>query len=465
MKETNDLSALSHVAHLAPELARTFVSIASDIALVLDADGVVLNVVLQNSSGSTPIAGDWVGKRWSETVTGETRGKVEQLLKEATVNGLSRRREVNHPSATGIDIPIAYAAVRLGERGPVLAVGRDLRAIASIQQRFVETQQQMEREYWQHRQAESRYRLLFQVATDAVMVVDAESFHVVDANRAAAQLFDLALDAIIGKSAAVGIEPSSRGAVEEMLSTARATGRPAEMRVRVLGKITTASLSATPFRSDSGMLLLVRARTIDSERDSLPSPFAELVARTPDAVVVTASSGRVLNANPAFLALCGIEHEKQITGKPLADWVGRVGSDMPSLINRVKSRGIAPQVATSLNAADGRTIDVEITATLLEDQDQECIGFTLRRNASAEPNVVIDGLAGAIKSVLARLGRDRLPQLLRESTELVERHLIAHSLTLCADDRTSAAALLGIDSAQLDLRLRRLGLLPDRPPS
>ena len=67
-------------------------------------------------------------------------------------------------------MPVAYTAIRLGEHGPVLAVGRDMRAIAAIQERFIETQQDMERGYWNARQAESRYRLLFQVATDAVMV-------------------------------------------------------------------------------------------------------------------------------------------------------------------------------------------------------------------------------------------------------------------------------------------------------
>ena len=62
----------------------------------------------------------------------------------------------------------------LGRDGPVLAVGRDLRAVSAIQQRFIDAQQAMERDYWRQRQAEARYRMLFQVATDGVLVVDAE---------------------------------------------------------------------------------------------------------------------------------------------------------------------------------------------------------------------------------------------------------------------------------------------------
>ena len=166
--EAPDLGALSE---LAPELAQTFVSIASDIALVIDAGGVIRSV----ATGSAPIAPatEWIGRPWAETVTGDTRTKIEQLLSEAQTSGVTRRREVNHPSDSGTDIPVAYAAIRLGRDGPVLAVGRDLRAVSAIQQRFIDAQQEMEREYWQQRQSETRYRMLFQVANDAVLVVDA----------------------------------------------------------------------------------------------------------------------------------------------------------------------------------------------------------------------------------------------------------------------------------------------------
>ncbi len=459
MDEPKDLSALSH---LAPELARTFVSVASDIALVLDADGVILNVALQSASSSNAIAADWVGKRWSETATGETRGKIEQLLHEVSVSGLSRRREVNHPSAAGEDIPVAYSAVRLGKNGPVLAVGRDLRAIASIQQRFVETQHEMERDYWQQRQAESRYRLLFQVATDAVMVVDAESLCTVDANRAAAQLFDFSLDTLLGKSAVAGIEPHSRNAVEEMLVTARANGRPAEIRARIMGKTTTASISAIPFRSDSKMLLLVRSRAVTADDPSKSTPFAALVERMPDGVVVTDSSGRILSANTAFLSLCGVSSEKAVTGKALGDWIGNSSAEMRSIIKDVRQHGIAPRIGSSVGTRDGTRVGVEVTATLLEEQDQECIGFAIRKLPAVhvDRSDSIDELAACIATVMSRVGSEGLPELVNETTSLMERHVIVLALARCAGDHLRAARLLRITAAQFDQKLRQYGLPP-----
>lgn len=461
----NDLKDLAAFSELAPELAKTIVSVASDIALVLDNDGVILNVALQSPSSSSALASDWVGRRWSETTTGETRGKIEQLLQEVAVSGLSRRREVNHPSDGGEDIPVAYAAIRLGKDGPVLAVGRDLRAVASIQQRFVENQQEMERDYWQHRQAESRYRLLFQVATDAVMVVDANSLCVVDANRAAAQLFDFSLDALLGKSAVTGIESSSRHAVEEMLITARANAKPAEIRARIMGKTTAVSMSATPFRSEGEMLLLVRSRAIRAGEPSEATTFAALVQRMPDGVVVTDSSGRILSANAAFLNLCAVSAETLAKGKSLADWIGPPGSDMQSLIKTVRQRGIAPRVYASLATADGRVVGIEMNAALLEEEEQECIGFVVREvGATTEHPGPIEDLSGAIALAMERVGRDSLPQLMRDATSFFERYLVAQALTRCTGDTLGAAELLRITPTQLEQKMRRHGLLSAPSP-
>lgn len=54
---------------------------------------------------------------------------------------------MNHPDALGGPAPVAYNAARLGETGPTLAVGHDLRAQAALQQRFVAAREALERSY------------------------------------------------------------------------------------------------------------------------------------------------------------------------------------------------------------------------------------------------------------------------------------------------------------------------------
>lgn len=460
-----DLGVLSS---LAPELAATFVSVASDIALVIDPGGVITNVAL----GAEPITSrpnDWVGRPWVDTVTGETRQKVEALLQEVQAAGVSRRREVNHPVVGGADVPVAYAAVRLGRNGPVLAVGRDLRAVSAIQQQFIDAQQSMERDYWRQRQAESRYRMLFHVANDGVMVVDALTLRTVEANRAAAALFHAQPAELVGRLVSDGIAPSLRPTVDELLVAARTTGRPGELRAMVapIGGAsllpTAIDLSATPFRADDAMLLLVRLRSVEPPfgDGGTDHRLTEFVERSPDAIVIADSAGRVLMNNPAFAQLCrdsGGLPSDMVTpvGQTLVALLGDTDGRVASALAEARGRGIAELRAAVAGMHAGRQLDVELSAALLAEGDQECIGLTLRRVdgrlASLPPQ--IGELAGALDRLAAQVGIASLPELLQEATDLAERHLLEATMNRAQGDGMQAAQLLGISAESLWLRMR-----------
>lgn len=464
--ESPDLEALSG---LAPELARTFVSVASDIALVIDGGGVIRDVAL-GTDPLTPGASAWVGRPWAETVTGETRLKVEQLLSEVRAAGVTRRREVNHLAQGGADIPVAYAAIRLGRDGPVLAVGRDLRVVAAIQQRFIEAQQEMERDYWRQRQAESRYQLLFQVATDAVMVVDANTLHIIEANRAAAQLFGSSSESMIGRSPAIGVAMAARPGVEEMLVTARASGRPAEIRALMPQRRGTVGMSidisATPFRADDSMLLLVRARAVESANGPLMARgehLSDFVERTPDAVVITDSSGRVLMANPAFDTLCGRAGASPAHDHLLDEVLGDPMRELARILAEARRVGIAEKKGATVLGSDGQAIEVEVSAALLAEGDQECVGLILRRTEQRRPRVPpqIKKLAAQIDQLAAQVGLQGLDALLRQAGDIAERHLIREALARAAGQLPATAQTLGLDLPVLIQRMGRLGIDPD----
>lgn len=137
---------LEVLAAWAPELADTFVALSCDIALVIDADGRIVTLAQHDAQPIAPPA--WIGSAWADTVSADSRAKVEQILADVVATGQARRREINHPEAIGGTAPVAYSAARLGERGPTLAVGHDLRAQAALQQRFVAAQEALERSYW-----------------------------------------------------------------------------------------------------------------------------------------------------------------------------------------------------------------------------------------------------------------------------------------------------------------------------
>jgi len=418
-----DLAALSQWA---PELAKTFVSLASDIALVIDDDGVIRNVAQGGADPIAPGAYQWVGRAWIDTVSGETRPKIENLLKEVTATGIARRREVNHPLGADTSIPVAYTAIRLGENGPVLAVGRDLRTIAAIQKRYVESQQDMERGYWQVRQAEARYQLLFQVATDAVIVVDGETLQIVEANQAATRLLGATAEQLQGRHASASFEHHSRGAVNELLGNARTTGQSGEIRARLQGTQASTSVVATPFRADDAMRLLVRMRSIEASGPSsaLNQTLSRLVDDTSDGVVVTDSSGRILIANPAFLALVQLSSEVQVKGQPLMGWLSLADQPLAALVAKVRRDGIARHIESWVKRGEQPALQIEISAALLTEGDQECIGFTIHPTGHAWPKPGFDGADGnalllvlraGIGVLASQLGEQELAAVVREA--------------------------------------------------
>ncbi len=437
---------LAFLSEWGPELAQTFAALAGDIALVLDDNGVIRSVAQGSSATVAKSAQSWIGRSWADTVTGETRGKIELMLKEVSATGLARRREINHPAEKGGNIAIAYTAIRLGQNGPLLAIGRDLGAIAAIQQRFLASQQEMERGYWQARQAEARYRLLFQIATDAVLVVDAETLEIVEANQAAAQMFDMAPDQLVGRPASFGFERHSRRVVDGLLGTAKISALPSEIRARLLGRTTATNVSAIQIRSDDSVRILMRVRSmgIPGTSTDMNATLARMVDSTSDGVVVTDSVGRIQMANPAFLKLACMQTEADVRGRALMDWIGVSEEQFASLLAKVRSQGITGRIASHLLAGNAQVNQVELSAALLTEGDQECIGFTIHRVEQS-----LESVAGgysdfelAIGKLSRQIGDVPLPELLRHACTTIERHFIGEAMRRSGGDANAAAVLL-----------------------
>ena len=444
---TDDLGAL---APWAQELAQTFVSLSSDIALVLDESGVIRSVAQSGSQPMAPTAAEWIGRPWADTVATPMRRKVEALLNDVTSTGLARRREISHNGAGGTDIPVAYTAIRLGRDGPVIAVGRDLRAVAAIQQRFLDAQHDLERGYWKARQVESQERQLHQVLTDGVLSVDAQTLGIVRANRNLSARLG-GLEALAGRAVDALFDHRSRGAVRELLTSARTSGRPAELRARLIGDPVTCSVAAIPFRAGVEQRLLVRLRSAVLPAASAPGQGER------EAAAVADSSGRVLSCDAAFIALMQARDDTELTGRPLADWLGAAPDEVDQLLREVRHEGLAERESVLLRCGEpGR---VRVSATWLTEGDRECIGLVLCQEVPrvAELGPAQAAFAEAWQRLSEQLGATTLPVMLRQATALAEQHFIRIALQRSAGDTAVAANLLGISEGALADRRARDG--------
>jgi transcriptional regulator PpsR len=454
------------LADIDTDAAAQLLTAAADVALVLNGGeaGMIRDVSFGSEELSREIdAQAWLGRAWVQTVTAESRPKIESLLKDAVSRAPPRWRQVNHRRDGAEDLPIMYAALAVGDR--IVVVGRSLRPIATLQQRLLEAQQQMEREYSRLRQTETRHRLLFQVASEAVLIVDAGTRRVVEANPAAIEMLEAANGRrLVGESFPEGFESHGERAIEELLGAVRATGRTDSVRVRD-ERAREFTVAVSLFREDSSTYFLVRLQLArgGSAEAAVPKAAArvlDVVADGPDGFLVTDADGRVQFANRAFLDMAQLATPEQARGETLDRWLGRPGVDFSLLTAHLREHGTLRLFATTLRGEYGSSTDVEICAVSVRDATPETLGFTIRdvgQRVTTERRVARDR-PRSVEQLTELVGRVPLKDLVRESSDMIERLCIEAALTITNDNRASAAEILGLSRQSLYAKLRRHGL-------
>ncbi len=458
------LSPRKSLESLDPQATATLIEAASDIALVLDRKGVIQDITVNLDDLSPDSYADWVGRPWLDVVTQESRTKVESLLHDAAGDGARRWRHINHSLGRGADLPMLYSAVRMGVKGRMVAFGRDLRAVSNLQQRLVDAQHTLENDYWRLRHVETRYRLLFELASEAILVVDSGTGKVVEANPAALELLGLGPRRVIGQAFPLGLTDKGQKDVAALLQRVRISGRSEEVRVRSVRDDDDWVVAATQFTQQDAKLLLVRMRGV---RPGVPSAdpgqrsaMLRAVEAATDGFVVTDMDGRVLLANPAFVELTQLASEAQLKGVTLDRWLGRPGVDLSVLLATLRQQGAVRLFASTLRGEHGAQADVEISAVAVLDGDSPCLGFTVRHVGR---RLGVDLQAGksaprSVEQLTQLVGRMPLKDLVRESTDLIEQLCIESALKLTQDNRASAAEMLGLSRQSLYVKLRRYGL-------
>jgi hypothetical protein len=144
------------------KVAAKVAAAGGDVAMIIDRSGFIRDMALNNSDMVQDGFEGWLDRRWADTVMADSRPKIEEMLRDAANDAGPRWREINHKTDDGGAVAVRYIALNAGEDGRVIAIGRDHRAISQLEQRLIEAQQTVEQDYRKLREAESRYRLLFQ---------------------------------------------------------------------------------------------------------------------------------------------------------------------------------------------------------------------------------------------------------------------------------------------------------------
>jgi transcriptional regulator PpsR len=442
------------------------IAASSDIAFVVEADGVIADLSLGGHMDGESL-NSYIGQRWVDLVANESKPKVEQMLLDAIGGKKPRPREINHTLLSGGELPTQFSAVHVGPDGRVLALGRDLRPIAKLQQKVIDLQRSAEREFARVRNAETRYRMLFQLSSEPLVVVEGANTRVTEINAAAADLFGRPAAKITGSNFRDLFDAESATRLVDLIQTARVAGRAdGAARLRLTDDDIELSASASSFRSESTVHVLVRLTPVTGvpEGSATKLPVMEILRKIPEAFVVIDHERRILEANESFLELAELASVEQVRGQRLDRWVGRPGVDVDLIVSNLREHSSIRDFSTIVRGEHQGQEEVEVSGVAAMHGASPCYGLAIRvirqRAAISLPRGATN-FPSAVTNLAELVGRVSLKELVRETTDMVEQMCIEAALELTNDNRASAAQILGLSRQGLYAKLRRYGIDDD----
>jgi transcriptional regulator PpsR len=446
---------------LPANVAASLLAAVGDVTFILTGDGTILDVAVSQGDLANHGFADWIGESWVGTMTPESRPKAIDMLQGAAAATPPRWRQVNHPAAGG-DVPVRYMVMALGDSERLIAIGRDMRSAAAMQQRLLQTQQSLERDYIRLRQAETRYRLLFDMASEPVLIVDSQSRRIREANPAAHRVLDAREGTLVGTLASMVVAPEQRDDFVAYLGAAEAADDldPAVLRLNENGG--DAKFSARLFRQSRTPMLIVRIEPVvaGAAERRIDATLTDVVERMPDAFVLADRELKVLTANAAFVELAEMPSADRIVGAGLGTWLGRPGIDLDLIVGQLREHGSVRNLSTIFRGAAGAQEEIEISGVIAAIDGKDCYGFTIRnvgRRLRDAPAITRD-IPRSVDQLTELVGRISLKEIVRESTDMIERLCIEAALAYTSDNRASAAEILGVSRQSLYSKLHRHGL-------
>jgi transcriptional regulator PpsR len=429
---------------LAPDTVGALITSASDVAVVLDRGGVVCDLAVSDPDLPRDVFDGWVGRRFIDTVTVESRPKVERLLAVGEGDPVSQPAQVNHPRPGADDLPVRYTATALsGDR--LIAVGRDLSPLAAAQRRLLAAQRNADREFGRLRAAEARYRQYFRLSDEPVIFIAAND-RIGESNAAAEALWSQ-LNRLAGRRATDIVMPEERDRFSEALTAAR-LGAGARIIDVNLGRLVVA-----PLRHEPGGIV-VRLAGAPAPALTPEARIGRVIEAMPDAFVVTDGGLTILAANAAFISMTEVTASDRVIGSPLDAWLGRPGVDVSVIRAALSEAGTLRAFATVVQGELGQSVEVEVSAARVRDGDVDLVGLSIRNAAMPEPTIA----TRSAQQLADLVGRVPLREIVRETTDTIERMCIEAALELSGDNRASAAELLGLSRQSLYVKMRRYGI-------
>ncbi|MEL6125185.1 MAG: transcriptional regulator PpsR [Pseudomonadota bacterium] len=451
-------------SHIDAHAISRMISTSSDVAFIVTKEGVIHDISIGTESFSPTDLDDWNGARLEDLVTVDSRGKIRELLEQASQGETPHWREVNHKTADGDEFPVRYSAVRTGPEGHIVLLGRDLRSVSNLQNRLVQAQLALEQDYARFRQIETRYRVLFETSNEALVIIDAESGRIVEANPEAARVLGRPARDLTNAVFESEFATNSHRDIVAALASVRATGQAVTVAVEGIDNQVTYDIHCVLFRAATETFVLCRMKLHQGAEVAginIEQALDRLFHRSSDAIVLTDPTGVIQQCNEAFLSMADVAVAESLRGRSLSQFLGRPSVDLNVMISNASEHGRLSMYSTSLRSEYGTETPVEISTAHLSAPDREGFGFIIRDVSRLEASRVRSSSVSpeSVEHVMELVGSAPLKELVRATTDVVEKMCIETALQLTGNNRASAAEMLGLSRQSLYVKLRKFGLI------
>jgi PAS domain S-box-containing protein len=299
---------------------------------------------------------EMLGRRLSEFIPEELQARCDVLLpgiiagKPCRIEARSRRRD----GAT-FEVEISGVPMQYDGKAHALIVMRDTTDAKRAEQAL--------------RASEEQYRAIFNASADALVLWD-NQYRRVDINPAYQQMYGWAREEVIGKGYEDPRFPAEYAKTRLDLVRRALGGEDCQAELEAIrrdGSRILTEVHAIPFRHRGEPHVLAIARNITERKQSEEAlraseeQYRAIFNASADAMLLRDDAMMIVDANPAFLALCGLPRE-QVVGRKHAPFVTEAHEADAARVLGEAMTGSRGTLQAQTRSFDGTVLDVEVRA-------------------------------------------------------------------------------------------------------
>ncbi|MEM9063610.1 MAG: helix-turn-helix domain-containing protein [Pseudomonadota bacterium] len=430
---------------------------SADIVVVLWPDGEIADLTFGKKTRLRAEPDALRNRMVSELAEQPDRLALEKMVEQARNGRATQAIRIRHSPLVGADTTASYSAHLAGDGKNIILIGNLNGGGLQLAERVIDAEITRSRQQ-ATQETEARYQALFKTSREGVLIVDAVSGRIEEANGPAASVLGTNVGSLSGTQLDTHfLEPE----IAEQLADVAATPEVSLELTTAAGRA--CRLVSRMVRTMDRMVLLVRIALTHIEDDDWREPFSQgasqLLQRTWVPIVLTDPGARVLWTNAAFDALVP---DRRTVGALVSDLFDLSQHALEIAMREADEHG---RLMTSLTALDSETQDlddVHISVVAVPEEAPVGYGFVMHMPREADADVP-SGVAApdAIEaSALAELvGQASMKDLVRRSTSEIEKQCIESALRLTGNNRTEAAEVLGLSRQSFYKKLHEHELL------